>query len=164
MIHRRANPSDDVEFAPTFRRDEVGSEVAEIAAYLGGKYAGVLVLTRMDDEDVDRACMRNVDRFRRDHEEPFGILVVSNVRVEPSMRGKGIGAALYTEAVYIARRRFGAVILSHECVGGQTSGDAARVWDSARFRGRAEVRGQVAVWPTPLPPIANPSRKRKPSR
>ena len=149
-----------VDVAATYYRDEDGYPVAELSVGVGRRTAGYLTLTRMSADDLSRDCLRGLNRLRSDEgDEDLGILAVSNVRVEPWARGQGIGVALYEEAARIARKRFRSAIVSHECVGGQTSSDADRVWNSSRFRYAVSVRGNVAV--AHVPSQENPSRSRK---
>lgn len=141
---RRSNPG-GIDVLATQHPDEQGFVVLELSAGLERRTAGSLELRRMDDEDVSAECLRNVRLLRRRHpERPLGVLVVSNVRVEPWARGRGVGVALYAEAARLAASRFDAMILAHECVEGQTSVEAERVWESSRFRERVDVVGRAA--------------------
>jgi hypothetical protein len=162
-LRGRAAGAPSIEVVATVRADEPGAVVAEVSVYLGRKYAGLLQLTRPDmdgadpawpwpwrrrgEDDEQRRCREGVEALRRRHADegaPLGLLVVSNVRVEPWARNAGAGLALYEEAASIARRRFGSMIVAHRCFGGQTSGDADRVWESDRFRAAADVYGRAA--------------------
>lgn len=143
----RSNPG-GVDVLATERADEPGFVVLELSAGLDRRTAGQLELRRMEDEDVSADCMRSVRLLRRRHpERHLGVLVVSNVRVEPWARGRGVGVALYAEAARLAASRFASVIIAHECVDGQTSVEAERVWESSRFREQVDVVGRAAYAP-----------------
>jgi len=146
VTSRRPNPP-RVELVSTVRADVPGAVVVEVHAYLGQKYVGWLELTRADDDDVERECRAAVAFMRRRHSgegDPLGLLVVSSSGVELDARNTGVGVALYAEAAALARRRFGSLMIAHECVGGQTSTKAERVWESDRFRQSADVFRRVA--------------------
>lgn len=175
MRRPRRNPG-VITLATTYHREEVGYPVAEISASLDRQHAGQLVLTRMAVDDLfdgrryrgqdTPPCAPGLARIQRayaeEHERsPIGVLVVTNVRVETWAKNKGVGVALYAEAAKIARERYHSAIVADQCIGGQTSAEAKRIWESARFRRDVDVfgDGNVGFWSHSPTAQRNPAPK-----
>lgn len=166
----RHNPG-VITLATTFYREEMGRPVVKIMVTMGGRYAGSLVLARAEADDLfdgrreSPQCAQGLDRVRRaywaEHERhPIGALVVTWVSVEAWARNAGVGVALYTEAAKIARERYHAAIVADQCIGGQTSTEARRVWQSERFRRDVDVYGDgnVGFWIHGPVAVRNPTK------
>jgi GNAT superfamily N-acetyltransferase len=66
-------------------------------------------------------------------------VTVSSSFLAPSVRGRGLGAALYTAAAAVAAQRGMALVADACTFEGTTSEMARRVWASRNFRARVDV-------------------------
>lgn len=91
------------------------------------------------------SCVPYLRKLRwADHRGTDLIFVMTGASIKRSWSGTGLGVELYARLAELAARRFGAVVVAHQCViGGETSQSAARVWRSRRLRERVQVVGRV---------------------
>lgn len=143
---------------PTVRRWD-GAEVVEITATTRGRRSGELrMATYPPDALAHRGglvgCWQGLETIQRyvlrggDGAE-VALCAVEHSQVEAFARGAGVGLALYLAAAREARQRLHAAVTSHRCVGGSTSVEANRVWNSDRFRREVRVAGKVGWWVGP---------------
>mgnify|MGYP000405564302 CR=1 FL=1 len=111
--------------------------------------AGVLVATRAPDVDAARLpCERDLHRLARAAdvrlvERPY---VVTESMLNPDLRGHGLGAWMYAEAVRLAWKEGRAALVGDECDGGTTSPEARLVWEGGSLRRYAHTAGLTALW------------------
>lgn len=78
---------------------------------------------------------------------PLRPFIVRDTDLEPFYQEKGLGIALYRAATIAAGRQRGALLASDCTLGGTTSEEAYRVWESSRFARGFTVAGTVAYAP-----------------
>lgn len=147
-----------IDTGPTVVRWD-GASVVEITATTRGRRAGELrMATYPADALAHRGglvgCWQGLETIQRQvpragDEVAVGLCAVEHSQVDAFARGAGVGLALYLTAAREARLRFHAAITSHRCVGGSTSVEANRVWNSERFRREVRVAGKVGWWVGP---------------
>lgn len=155
---RRGNPPGTI--IEPGREVAVGDgSILEFIAITGGRRSGVLDIATYPVESLAQrgalvGCWQGFEtvqrRVRRSGDlEPVNLCAVRLSSVETFALNRGVGVALYIEAARVARERFHAAITSHRCVGGTTSVEANRVWNSRRFRAEVRVAGKVGWWVGP---------------
>lgn len=143
---------------PTVERRD-GAKVVELTATTRDRHSGqIRIATYPADALVHRGglvgCWQGLDVIQRyvargGDDRPVALCAVEFSEVASFVRGAGVGLALYLAAARVAREQFHAAITSHRCVGGSTSVEANRVWNSDRFRREVRVAGKVGWWVGP---------------
>lgn len=115
-----------------------GDGWATIVALSGEERVGFLILNRRTDwprgEDEDALLCRSLTDAARAAVGPSfsGWFSVSESKVNHRYRGRGIGRRLYEAGLRYAAERGGALV-SDNVYGGNTSGEAAAVWQDLLF-------------------------------
>lgn len=106
---------------------------------------GKILVAKEDKRLYKPDCLESIEVVEGKLGKEVDVWRVAQVELHPELRGLGLGSELYVRATELVSKRGGVLVPDKCMIGGTTSSDALRVWNSSTVRSQVNVEGEV-LW------------------